>query len=153
MIKTISIEAIEYSAYELAKKTMGWNEPIPAFNTRYPNVLESCVITPFQKFDKKFLYKGLVEKAAILFYCMIKNHPFQNGNKRIAVTTLFIFLYLNKKWLKVDNKELYIFAVWVAESNPKLKDAVVSGVIKFIEMYMFEIYVVDAPLQESTSLQ
>lgn len=138
MIKAISIETIEYIAFELAKNTMSWDEPIPAFNTRYPNVLESCAGAPFQKFDKKFLYEGLVGKAAILFYCLIKNHPFQNGNKRIAVTTLFVFLYSNKKWLKVDNKELYNFAVWVAESNPKLKDATIMGIIKFIEVYMVD---------------
>lgn len=139
MIKTISIKEIEYGAYELAKNTMSWDEPIPSFNTRYPNVLESCAVTPFQKFNKKFLYKSLVEKAAVLFYCMIKNHPFQNGNKRIAVTTMLLFLFFNKKWLKVDNKKLYNFVVWVASSDPQLKDVVVSGIVKFIELYMIDI--------------
>jgi hypothetical protein len=52
------------------------------------------------------------------------------------MTTLFYFLHKNKKWLKVDNQELYNFAKWVAESNPKLKDAVVLGTEKFIRTYM-----------------
>lgn len=47
---------------------------------------------------------------------MIKNHPFQNGNKRIAMTTLFYALYINDLWIKVTNQELYNFAVWIAES-------------------------------------
>ena len=63
-----------------------------------------------QKYEDKELHIGLIIKAAILFYLLIKNHPFQNGNKRMAVTALFLFLYLNKKWLKVDNTELYNFA-------------------------------------------
>jgi death-on-curing family protein len=112
---------------------MTYNEPIPEFATRFPNILESCLAVPFQRFQKRSFYRGIVEKAAILFYLLIKNHPFQNGNKRIAMTILFVFLYKNKKWLKVDNRELYNFAVWVAESNPRLKTEVVAAVQKFIE--------------------
>lgn len=137
-IKLITIEEIKYLALQLAKDTMTWDEPIPAFETRYPNVLESCISNPFQKFDKKFLYKGIIKKGAILFYLIIKNHPFQNGNKRIAVTTLLVFLYVNKKWLKVDTKELYNFAVWIAQSNPKLKNEVVKSIEKFIRTYLVD---------------
>ncbi len=132
----ISIDTIEYIAHQLAKDTMNWDEPIPAFNTRFPKVLESCLKTPFQKYSGKFLYKSIAERCAILFYLMIKNHPFQNGNKRIAVTTLLVFLYLNKKWLSVDNQELYNFAVWIAESPPKLKDEAVKSIEKFIKVNM-----------------
>jgi death-on-curing family protein len=135
-IKTISIAEVEYVSYELARETMEWDEPIPSFGSRFPNILESSLIVPFQKFGGKSFYKGLIGKAAILFYLMIKNHPFENGNKRIAMTTLFYFLYKNKKWLKVDNQELYNFAKWVAESNPKLKDETVSAVEKFLKTYM-----------------
>jgi len=67
---------------------------------------------------------------------MIKNHPFQNGNKRIAITALFTFLHKNKKWLKVDNKELYNFAVWVAESPPKLKTETVLAIEHFLKTYL-----------------
>lgn len=132
MIKKLSIEAIKYTARSLAVKTMSWDEPIPEFETRFPNVLESCIITPFQKFDKKFLYKGLINKAAILFYLLIKNHPFQNGNKRIAVTTLLVFLYLNNKWLRSTEVELYNAARWVADSPPEAKSEVVNYIEKFI---------------------
>ena len=120
-MQRITLAETEYVAYSLAKKLLEWNEPIPDFGTRFPTVLERCLISPFQRFNKKDLYPGLLPKASILFYFLIKNHPFQNGNKRIAMTTTFYFLYKNEKWLKVDNQELYNFAKWVAESNPKLK--------------------------------
>ena len=139
MIKPLKIEEIKYLAHRLATDTMSWDEPIPKFETRYPNVLESCVATPFQKFEKKNLYSGLSGKAAILFYLLIKNHPFQNGNKRIAMTTLFYFLHKNKKWLRVDNQELYNFAVWVAESNPKLKKDTVQAVETFLNNYLIDL--------------
>lgn len=135
-IKSLSIIEVEYVAHRLAKETMGWNEPIPDFHSRFPNILESCLAIPFQTFEKKSFYKGLTEKASVLFYLMIKNHPFKNGNKRVAMTTLFYFLYQNKKWLKVDNQELYNFAKWVAESNPKLKNETVAAVRKFIKTYI-----------------
>jgi len=115
---------------------MTYNEPIPDFITRFPNILESCLAVPFQKFNKKNLYKGIIGKGAILFYLMIKNHPFQNGNKRIAMTTLFVFLHKNKKWLDVNNQELYNFAVWVAQSPPKFKKETVQAIEKFLNNYL-----------------
>ena len=132
MIKRINIETVKFIAYTLAKKTIDWDQPIPDFETRYPNILESCIIVPFQKFDKKSLYKGLLGKAAMLFYLLIKNHPFQNGNKRLAITTLLVFLYLNNKWLETDKTSLYNFAVWVAQSPAELKDETVKAIEKFI---------------------
>lgn len=132
-MKTISLVEVEFLSFELARALLEYDEPIPAFKTRFPNVLESCLAVPFQKFQKKDVYQGLIVKASTLFYLLIKNHPFQNGNKRIAMTTLFVFLFKNKKWLKVDNQELYNFSVWVAQSPAKLKDSVIEGIKKFIE--------------------
>jgi|SRR3989338_1631718 len=131
-MKSISIIEVEFIAFAAARKFLTFNEPIPDFGTRLPNKLESCLATPFQKFSGKYLYAGLIAKGAILFYLLIKNHPFQNGNKRIALTTLLTFLYQNKKWLKVDNQELYNFAVWVAQSPANLKNEVTKAIEKFI---------------------
>ncbi len=131
-MRKLTINDVRFVAFEMAREMITWDEPIPEFDTRFSGVLESCLAAPFQTFDKKTLYSGLVEKAAILFYLFIKNPPFENGNKRIAVTALLVFLYLNKKWLKVDNQEMYNFAVWVASSPAQLKDAVVDAVRAFI---------------------
>lgn len=135
-MRSVTIIEVEYVAHSLAQETMSWDEPIPDFSSRFPNILESCLATPFQSFGGKKLYKGFIEKAAILFYLMIKNHPFQNGNKRIAMTALFYFLYKNKKWLRVDNQELYNFAKWVASSNPKLKKDTVAAIQTFLKSYL-----------------
>ncbi len=132
IIRKLSLKEVEYVAFEMAKEIMTWNEPFPEFGTRYPNILESCIETPFQTYSQKPLYKKLTGKGAILFYLMIKNHPFENGNKRIAIMTLLTFLYLNRKWLKVPNKQLYKFAVGVAKSEPKLKDKYIRHIEAFI---------------------
>jgi len=132
----LTVKEVEQVAFRLAKEKMIFNEPIPDFGTRFPNILESCLIIPFQRFANKSFYRGLVGKGAILLYLMIKNHPFQNGNKRIAMTTLFYFLFKNNKWLKVDQKKLYNFTVWVAESPAELKESVAKAVEKFISNYL-----------------
>lgn len=135
-MKDINIQEVKNIAFVVAKKFLEYGEPIPQFNTRFPYSLESCLASPFQKFDKKYLYSGLIGKASILFYLMIKNHPFQNGNKRIAVTTLLTFLYKNNKWIKVDPMVFYNFAVWVAQSPAEVKDDVVRGIERFIKKYI-----------------
>lgn len=132
----ISLAEVELVAFKLADALLKYNEPIPEFGTRFSNVLESCLKTPFQLFGGKYLYEGLVQKTAVLFYLMIKNHPFKNGNKRIAMMTMLYLLYKNKKWLEVDNQVLYNFAKWVASSDPSVKDATVQAVKKFLDDHL-----------------
>lgn len=131
-IKRPSIEEIRYLAHELAQKHFEWGEPIPDFRTRFPKILEQCVFAPFQTFEGQ-LYKGMVSKAAIFFYVMIKNHPFQNGNKRVAVASLLLLLYLNKKWINMSPQELYNLARWVASSDPDVNELTVLAIEKKIK--------------------
>ncbi len=138
-MKTINVLEVEYIAHRLAREMLAFDEPIPDFSSRFPNILESCLAVPFQSFSRKPLYPGLISKASILFYLLIKNHPFQNGNKRIAITTLFVFLYKNKKWIRVDTQELYNFAVWVAQSPSKVKDETVRAIEKFLKTYLVSV--------------
>jgi death on curing protein len=139
MIRPLNVKEVKYVAFWIAKKLMDFDEPIPDFSTRIPGTLESCLKTPFQDFNQKPLYPTLVKKAAILFYLMVKNHPFENGNKRIAITTLLNFLFKNKKWLRVDPAGLYDFAVWVAKSPAKEKKRVVRKTEKFIEEHLIKV--------------
>ena len=145
-MRGLTIVEVEYVAHQLARELMTWNEPIPEFGTRYPHILESCLGVPFQRFSGHVAYEGLVGKASILFYLMVKNHPFQNGNKRIAVTSLFVFLHLNKKWLLVDSGQLYNFAVWVAQSPSEVRDDVLSAIRTFIKKNMIQVDDLKDPL-------
>ena len=135
-MKIITLEEVEYVAFRIAQEIMSFDEPIPDFSTRFPNILESCVLTPFQEFSGKRLYPTLLDTAAIFFYLMIKNRPFQNGNKRIALTTLLIFLRFNDKWLEVDTQEFYNFTLWVAQSPAPYKDQVVEAIQIFIKKHI-----------------
>jgi len=133
--KILTVEDVEYISFALAQESLRWNEPIPDFSIRFPDRLESSLIVPFQTFSKKSLYPSFNAKASALFYFMIKNRSFKNGNKRIAITTLLVFLSRNKKWLKVSIQELYNFTVWVAESPASLKEETMKAIEKFIKIH------------------
>jgi death-on-curing family protein len=138
-MEKLNVKEVEYIAVRLAQELLSFNEPIPNFSTRFPNILESCLASPFQTFTGKSLYSGLIDKASALFYLMIKNHPFQNGNKRIAMTTLFVFLHKNKKWLKVDTQELYNFTMWIAQSPPGCRQETTKAIAKFITAHIINL--------------
>ncbi|HCI05179.1 TPA: hypothetical protein DEX28_00335 [Patescibacteria group bacterium] len=134
--KKLTVGEVEYVAFSMAKELMTWDEPIPDFGTRFPNILESCIETPFSRFNKKDLYRGLIEKASVLFYFLIKNHPFQNGNKRIAIMSLLYFLRKNNKWIKMSNKDLYNFARGIAKSKPTTREKIVSQIRITLKKYL-----------------
>lgn len=138
-MEKITVKEVEYLSFRLARVTMAFNEPIPEFSTRYPNILESSLAAPFQTFGGKSLYPTFLIKSSMLFYLLIKNHPFKNGNKRIAMTTLFLYLHKEKKWLNVDAQKLYNFTIWVASSPSELKDETVLAIEKFLKMYMVKL--------------
>jgi prophage maintenance system killer protein len=139
MVKKVTVKEVEQITFKMAQEMLSFNEPIPDFLTRSPNILESCLAAPFQTFEGKFLYPGFLTRAGMLFYLMIKNHPFENGNKRIAITTLLTFLFANSKWLKADIQELYNFTVWIAQSPAQFKDEAVKAVEKFLKTHIKEI--------------
>lgn len=134
-VRPLSVAEVELIAFDLAKN-LKWKEKIPEFQTRYPNVLESCLLTPFVSYGGNDLYPTFIDKAAVLFYLMNKNHPFQNGNKRIAVTTLLIFLLFNNMWIDVSHDELYNIAISVAEGERTDKDTMLSILRDFLKQHI-----------------
>ncbi|HSE61568.1 MAG TPA: type II toxin-antitoxin system death-on-curing family toxin [Candidatus Saccharimonadales bacterium] len=135
-IKPLSVGEVEFIAHELACRWFDQTEPIPEFSTRYPAKLESCLQQPFLSFAGLDPYPTLIEKAAILFYLVTKNHPFLNGNKRLAVTIMLNFLAKNGKWIDVSSHSLYEIAVLVAESRPIDKDDMVQALSQFLEKHL-----------------
>ena len=138
-IKPITILEAEYIDTLLSKEYSKWGEEIYDFSARYPNKLESCLATPFQTFSQKDLYPGLVSKAAMLFYLLVKNHPFKNGNKRFALAGLLVFFHKNKKWLKTNNQELNEFVLKAASSDSELKDQTLKEIQEFLNTNMVDL--------------
>ena len=81
-----------------------------------PGQLESSIAAPRQTMFGEELYPDLFSKAAILFYLLVKNHAFVDGNKRTAALALIEFLERNGYTLNATNDDLYQFTIDVASS-------------------------------------
>jgi death-on-curing protein len=79
--------------FELYRKIIG--QPIEQGGLHDLQVLESSLAQPFTTFDGKELYPTIVDKAAILGYSIISNHPFVDGNKRVGHAAIETYLILN----------------------------------------------------------
>jgi len=136
-IRPLTLQEAEYIAHRLAVELMGSeSEPIPPFSTRSPGKLESSLLEPFQTFDGKFLHWRFVDRAAVLFYLITKNHCFENGNKRMAVTITMSFCFINKRWLDIPYKELYDIACAVAESEPRGREGTHASLVRVFQTYI-----------------
>jgi death-on-curing protein len=62
-------------------------------------------------------YSDLVQEAAALWESLSQNHPFIDGNKRVAVTITAVFLRMNGYKLEFDDLEAYSFLSGLYESN------------------------------------
>jgi death on curing protein len=58
-------------------------------------LLESALQQPRTVFAEAELYPSLAEKASVLGFSIIQNHPFIDGNKRTGHAVMEIFLLLN----------------------------------------------------------
>jgi len=132
----LNSEDFEYLCFDFAREQMSYDEPIPDYCTRNNTLLESALGSPKQTFEGQLLYPTIIEQSAILFYSIIKNHPFKNGNKRIAVMSLLVLLALNKKWLSISPYNLYKLALFVAGTDSKIKDAVLKQIKASIGKYL-----------------
>jgi death-on-curing protein len=83
-----------------------------ADGNRDRGLLESVLYRPQSGY-----YEGLDRMATALFESLLINHPFVDGNKRVAFFATDVFLRLNGWKLRVDAKTTYAFLMKLFESN------------------------------------
>ena len=97
--------------------------------------LEGILGNVFQIIFGEDVYKTVEEKASHLLYFIIKNHPFNDGNKRTGAFTFVWFL--NKAgvnfYKKITSGALTAITVLIAESNPKDKDRMIGLVLLLLK--------------------
>jgi death on curing protein len=98
----------DHMAYEYYKKHLP--QEISRLGVVNENLLLSAIENPKRIFDGAELYPTLTEKAGILLYTLIMNHPFFDGNKRTAMLSTELFLMLNGYYLDVGVTEYVDFA-------------------------------------------
>ena len=98
-------------------KTTGGSDGI-----RDIGLLESALETPFQSYGGEELYPSIQAKAARLCYGLVKNHALVDGNKRIGVHAMLVFLSVNGYELEYTQKELSNLILDVAADKKQYKD-------------------------------
>ncbi|OGG29270.1 hypothetical protein A3A63_03690 [Candidatus Gottesmanbacteria bacterium RIFCSPLOWO2_01_FULL_46_9] len=83
-------------------------------------LLHSAVERPKASFAGQDLYHSMWQKAAALLHSLVKNHPFDDGNKRTAYYATSRFLHINGYSLKATKKEIIPFMVSVDVKNLRL---------------------------------
>ena len=81
---------------------------------RDAQLLDSALKTPFQTFGGN--------KASQLCYSLIENHPFVDGNKRIGVHLMLLFLKLNNIEVNYSQQELIDFGLDIASGKMSKND-------------------------------
>jgi prophage maintenance system killer protein len=136
----------KYLDYDDVKKTidrfklrlMAGKSASDLFGKEVGNKLEAILGNVRQSLHGREIYPSIEEKAAHLFYFLIKDHPFVDGNKRIGALLLLLFLIenrclYNKRGDRVINDSaLTALALLVAESKPEQKDTMVKLVTNLI---------------------
>jgi len=102
------------------------------------NILKGIIASVYQTVGGKDAYPSIEEKAAHLLYFLIKNHPFVDGNKRVAGAMFLWFLEQNH-WLyhpdgnkRIADNALTALCLMVAQSDPKEKYLIVKVIINLI---------------------
>ncbi len=100
---------------------------------------EGILRTIYQTYDGEEVYPTVAEKAANLLYFIIKDHPFFDGNKRIAALMFVAYLVMNeaqltkKGELKISDRALVAMTLMIAESEPREKGLMTAVVCKLVE--------------------
>ena len=74
---------------------------------RDENLLDSAIQQPKSSFDGDYLHNNIFEIASAYGFHLCKNHPFIDGNKRVALVAMDTFLQNNGYEISASEKETY----------------------------------------------
>ena len=80
-------------------------------------LLDSALNAPYQSFGGEDLYPTVEQKGARLGFSLIANHPFLDGNKRIGMFVMLVYLEANGVALNPTDDEVVRAALAVASSE------------------------------------
>ena len=84
---------------------------------RDDGLLELALESPFQTFDGHDLYPSIIQKAARIGYSLVSNHPFIDGNKRIGIHIMLVFLAINGIDISCTQEDLIKIGLSLADDT------------------------------------
>ena len=134
----LSYDVVIEAIAGLKKDLLSKKQATAIFGQEREHGLEQIIMSLEQSFGGKKLYPSVEQQAAHLLYFIIKDHPFVDGNKRIASFLFILFLARNKALLKNNGEKkitdytLVALALLIAESDAKHKDIMVKLIMNFL---------------------
>ena len=134
---TLDNRVVKYKDCLEVIKKLRFSDESTIFGVERQHGLESIINDIYLTFDGKDVYSSIEEKACNFLYTLVKNHPFIDGNKRIAATLFIYFLnyydllYKDNKQV-IDNNTLAAMTLLIAESNPKEKEILIDLTMNFL---------------------
>ena len=110
-VKFIPDEIVHIIRADLLKRYGG------TLGIRDRGLLSSALAQPKMTAQKKVLHRTLFDKAAAYGFHMCRNHPFVDGNKRIAFVLLDMFLQENRWELQASEEEAYETMIRLASGD------------------------------------
>jgi len=136
--KTLDLESLDLYADIAAFKSelIEKGEATELFaQEKSADALRGILGNVFQSAFGRDAYPSIEEKAAQLLYFVVKNHPFNDGNKRSGAFS-FVWLLQKSKFHfqnKISAQTLTALTLLIAESNPKDKDKIIGLILLLLK--------------------
>jgi death-on-curing protein len=111
LIKRIHVDEIVSLHSKLISQSGGLD------GIRDANLLDLSVNSPYHTFGGQNLYPTIQAMAAHLAFSLIKNHPFLDGNKRIGILAMMVFLKINGLPIVCTDNELETLGWGLADGS------------------------------------
>lgn len=116
MITRIPVEMVKLMHRLIAEETGG------SVGVKDEGLLDSALENAFQTFDGQELYPSKEEKGARLGYSLISNHAFVDGNKRIGMHIMLLFLEMNGIHMLIEDEDIVEAGLGVASGRMNFQD-------------------------------
>jgi death-on-curing protein len=93
-------------------------------------LLGSAIAQPQASFSSEFLHATIPAMAAAYLFHICRNHPFVDGNKRVAANTAITFLLMNDREPTFTEDVLVDIVLAVASSSMTKED-----LVRFFQAY------------------
>ncbi|GBR76149.1 cell filamentation protein Fic [Candidatus Termititenax persephonae] len=100
------------------------------YGVRDLNLLSSAINMPQSSFQGEYLHKTIPAMAATYVYHICQNHPFIDGNKRVALASSLVFLAINGYAFNCPGEIVYKEIIAVAKGEIKKEE-----LIKYYKKY------------------
>jgi death on curing protein len=96
------------------------------FGVRDVGLVSSAIAVPQATFEGKHLHANLYEMAAAYAFHLCQNHPFIDGNKRVALAAALVFLDLSGVTITDPEDRLYPLMMSVASGQAQKREITVT---------------------------